>query len=546
MNQYIERNEKAYEIEELLRQTAKALPEPQKAVPVLTGMTMRKKESHPWRSLGRAAIILLSLLLLSGGTAFAASPALRQAVIHFFTGGVTEIPPVGQLSTTEPSTESSESAFTPEKDTADEITAPVTVGDVTLLTDQVLDEHFSAAYLSSPLFLDTLSTPSGTLLLYTKDTETGYQTYYQLIDGVLQISAPETHVLEGSILLSNLPGVMSRRDGDASYASIVLPEMTFTVDWQQYGEDILLLNSDDHRFDIGSTFGGTQNGAPLQADYDGQFFARALRGDTQWVEVNFCYDYQLTYYIYPFLFNLRTGETRDPLAEVDLSAYSCITDLTICDDKKTASAMAGPDHDSLNQIYIDLETGKITEKVTPSAPVSGAYTEFATSDHTVFYVLGTEEKVDGYLYDSESGVTTELFQGAAMGYVWDYGFADTYISMIGNHYAAYYNEPENKVYLLNLVDGSMQLLEGVPANHHTNFFWNAEFSMLRISIRTESGAERLAFFIPGTDTGWYFDRAVPDSVNEESGGWYSEYGYCIRAVSPERDQYYLYLYEYTP
>lgn len=487
MNQYIERNEKAHEIEELL----------------------------------------------------------RQAVIHFFTGGVTEVPPVGQLSTTEPSTESSESAFTPEKDTADEITAPVTVGDVTLLTDQVLDEHFTAAYLSSPLFLDMLSTPSGTLLFYTKDSETEYQTYYQLIDGVLQISAPEPHVLEGSILLSNLPGVMSRRDGDASYASIVLPEMTFTVDWQQYGEDILLLNSNDHRFDIGSTFGGTQNGAPLPADYDGQFFARALRGDTQWVEVNFCYDYQLTYYVYPFLFNLRTGETRDPLAAVDLSAYSCITDLTIRDDKKTALAMAGPDHDLLNQIYIDLETGKITEKITPSAPVSGAYTEFATSDHTVFYALGTEEKVDGYLYDSESGMTTELFHGAAMGYVWDYGFADTYVIMIGNHYAAYYNEPENKVYLLNLVDGSMHLLEGVPANHHTNFFWNAEFSMLRISIRTESGAERLAFFIPGTDTGWYFDRAVPDSVKEESGGWYSEYGYYIWAVSPERDQYYLYLYEYT-
>lgn len=79
-----------------------------------------------------------------------------------------------------------------------------------------------------------------------------------------------------------------------------------------------------------------------------------------------------------------------------------------------------------------------------------------------------------------------------MGYVWEYGFADTYVSMIGNHYAVYYNEPENKVYLLNLVDGNMQLLEGIPANHHTNFSWNAEFSMLRISIRTESGAERLA------------------------------------------------------
>lgn len=545
MNHYIKRDEKAHEIEELLRQAAKALPEPQKAVPVLTGMTMRKKENHPWQSLGRVAIILLSLLLLSGGTAFAASPALRQAVIHFFTGGVTEIPPVEQLSAPEQSTEGSESAFTPEKDTADEITGPVTVGDVTLLKDQVLDEHFTATYLSSPLYLDTLSTPSGNLLFYTLD-ETGYRTYYQLIDGVLQISAPETRVLEGSILLKNLPGVMNRRDGDTGYASIVLPEMTFTVDWQQYGEDILLLNSDNHRFDIGSTFGGTQNGAPLPADYDGQFFARALWGDTQWVEVVFCYDYQLTYYEYPFLFNLRAGEIRDPLAEVDLSAYSCITDLTICDDKKTALAMAGPDHDSLNQIYIDLETGEITEEVTPSAPVSGAYTEFATSDHTVFYALGTEEKADGYLYDSESGVTTELFQGAAMGYVWEYGFADTYIRMIGNHYGVYYNEPEDKVYLLNLADGSMQLLEGVPANHDTNFAWNAEFSMLRISIRTESGAERLAFFIPGTDTGWYFDRVPSDSVNEESGGWYSEYGYYIWAVSPERDQYYLYLYEYVP
>ncbi|MDE5590392.1 MAG: hypothetical protein K2J60_14835 [Acetatifactor sp.] len=139
-------------------------------------------------------------------------------------------------------------------------------------------------------------------------------------------------------------------------------------------------------------------------------------------------------------------------------------------------------------IYIDLENRKITEETVPSAPVSAYYQSYPTSDHTVFYTVGTEEKLDG----------------------------------------------------------EMQLLEGVPANHNTHFFWNPEFSMLSISIDTSSGISRLAFFIPGTDTGWYFDRIPSDSVHEESGTWYSEYGYIIRAVSPERDMYYLYLYEYTP
>lgn len=545
-------NENAeHEVERILRQTAESLPEPQKDVPVSAIMAMRGKRHRSWQSLGRAAVILLSLLLLSSGTALAASPALRQAVIHFFTGGVTEEPPVEQLSApiSEQSAENTESVSTAEnaapEEAADEITAPVTVGNVTFLEKQVLDEHFTASYLSSPLYLDTVSTPSGKFLFYTEDTETGYRTYYQLIDGVLQISTPETHVLEGSILLGNLQGVMSY-GGDTSYASIILPEMTFTMDWQQYGEDILLLDSYSERFDIGSTFGGTQNGEPLQDDYDGKFYAIALKGDTEWVEVFFWYDAQLTGYEYPFLFNLSTGETRDPLAEVDLSAYPCITDLRICDDKKTVTALAGQNHDSLNKIYIDLENGKITEETVPSAPVSTYYQSYPTSDHTVFYTVGTEEKLDGYLYDSESGVTKELFRGAAQGYVWDYGFADTYISLIGNHYAAYYKEPENEVWLLNLVDGEMQLLEGIPANHNTNFFWNREFSMLCISICTGSGASRLAFFIPGTGTGWYFDRIPSDSVHEESGTWYSEYGYIIQAVSPERDMYYLYLYEYTP
>lgn len=621
-------NSKAYQddMEHILRQAAEKLPKPCREVPVSESMKMRaekrsiqsRKETvsegmkiqaerpskqnreEPvsvhmktknetisrvgiWRSFGRAAAAVFIFIVLGGGTAVAASPAVREAVVRFFTSGTKEIVPNEQFSE-------------PEKQDR----APVSIGDVTWIQDQKLDEHFTASYLSSSNYLDLVETSSGHLLFYTEDAEKGDRTYYQIVDGTLQTSSPKTHVVEGRVSLGTLYGIMSY--GGEIYGAVTLPEMTFTVDWQQYGEtDLLLLNTNSRQFDVAGTFGGTQDGEPLTGS--GSFCAYALKGDTEWVEVRFLYDVQSTEYSYPFLMNIRTKEVRNPLADVDLSQYPCITDLSISDDKKTATAKAGADHNSLKNISIDLESGEITtdsleeEKLIKEAlqkheerqeqealPKQKALQEqevnkeqevkeeqellpeqedsavrntlseegfecetaFATSDHTVFYTTGTQEQMNGYLYNAQNGRTSTLFTDVAWGYMWEYGFADRYVSLIGGNYAAMYKEPENEVYLLDLTDGRMQLLEGIPASHDVSFLWNSEQSILSISVNTESGASRLAFFMPRTDHAWYFERSLSDDVHEMMSCWYGEYGYLIQAVSEDRDQYYLYLYEYTP
>lgn len=498
-----------------------------------------RRPGNFWLSLKRAAAVIVALLVLGSATAVAASPALRSAIIQFLQGGKTSRVPFESLEPT---------GMAPTGTVSVEAGVPVTLGHITFLQTLTEDAHFTAAYISSPDHLQTLRTPSGRLLFCTLDPESGSTAYYRLADGRLEQYTPEQRCLEGSVLLRDLPGVMSH-DGSIEYASIILPQMTFRVDWQQLGEDILILDTEaQFGFDIGSTFGGTKDGASIEGMYDGSFSAAALEGDGEWVQVCFYFDSQITDYRYPFLFNLRTGETADPLSKVDLTAYPCITDLTICAGKKSATAMAGGSHDDLTEIFINLENGTVTEKeeIRLDAPVSSCHYSLTTGCHTVFYTLGDDTHVDGYLYDAESQTSRTLFQGAAWGYIWDYGFADTYVQLIGGNYAAYYREPENKVYLLDLSDGEMYLLEGIPASHDVYFFWNAEHTLLSISVKDEASAPRLAFYTPGAENAWYFDRERYDDIHEASAGWYSEYGYLISAFSSDGGRHYLYLYEYIP
>lgn len=511
--------------EQTLKQATEGLPTPKKDVPVL--QTEKKWGYTHWSHwVGRAVAVVCICVLLGGSTVVAANPNLRRAAIEFFTGGTNEHVPYDKL------------------EKSDEIDTLTTVGSVTLLQNQVLDEHFTASYLSSPNYLDTMLTPSGKKLFYTMD-RTGKKAYYQIVDGGLEQFKPKIHSRSGSIVLEKLPGIMNT-NGDLHAQSLRDITVSFTLKWQQCNKDILVINDDLQRFMMDDASARMADGGQVQGDHEGSLYAQGLNGDTEWVEVILLVDAQTSQYQYPFLFNIHTGAVKDPIAKVDLSAYDCLTDMRISDDGKTASAKAGKNHEALNQITIDLADGGITEEKRPEAPVEDCFTSWATGEHTVFYAVGTEECMDGFLYDNEKGTTKTLFQGAAWGYSWEDGFADTYVESIGGNYAALYQEPEDKVYLLDLKDGSKQLLKGIPCSHDLGFFWNMQYSMLSITLYTDIGTSRLAFFIPGTEQAWYFDRTLCKGIEEESSSWYGEDGYVIQAATEKGDMHYLYLYEYTP
>lgn len=523
------------EMEDILKQAAEKLPEPKRGMPVLPGPAKQEIKARPRRAAWRMAAALFAAVLLGGSTAVAASPDLRHAVIQFFSGGAKEKIPFEELAEKVDGPDAGGSA-------PNNGGARITAGDVTVLQNQVLDEHFTASYLSSTKYLDSIKAPSGKELFYTLDGKRQKRTYYELSNGALEVFTPKEHSRRGSIVLEKLPGIMyaggplagSALDAGA-FRGIALD---FRVDWQQVGEDILVLNKDIQRIVIEA---GT-----AEDTLEGSFFAVGLAGEAEWVEVFLQVDAQATGYQYPFLFNLQTGQVRDLLAGVDLSGYPCIIDLAFSGDLKSISAKAGQNQEALRPITIDLATGKITEEHMPDVPVEGSYMSFATGAHTVFYAMGEQERMDGFLYDEKKGTTKRLFHNAAWGYMWEDGFADTYVSLIGGNYAAVYKEPENEVYLLNLADGEKQLLQGIPASRDISFFWNPQWSMLSIADDTEAGTSRLAFFIPGTKHAWYFDRELADGVQEVSACWYSERAYIIQAESEKEGMYYLYLYKYTP
>ncbi len=526
------------EIESLLIRAADQLPGPQKPVPIASCMKRPVRPARPWRTV---ATVLL-LLCLSATTALAASPQLRDAVIRFFTSGTVEQPPVDLLTPGSAGETIAEETGSPaENDSVDGNPADrvQTVGSLTLVRPASLDTHFSAFYVSSDEYLEWIRTPSGIPLFGTRPDHAS-PVYYALENGVLQEIRLESHTLTASVRLGILPGVMGH-GGEKDFWEVALPPMQFTVNWQQYGNDILIDNTDtDVRFDIGSTFGG------LPADYDGRFYSRAIPGRGDVVQVFFNFDGQQTEYEYPFLLYLDDGRVSDPLAGIDLSAYPCITELALSDDLLHATAQAGADHEHLHPITIDLATGSVTESPLPEPPQADCYLWFPTGEHTLFYGVGGDDDLTGYWYDTESGRQTLLFSGAASR-AYEDGFAESYYEFIGGGYAVYYEK--DSVSLLDLHDGSSFLLEGVPNSRLTNFFFNPDFTVLSVTISAEDGrTQRLGFIVLETGEAAYFERELPDGIQEVSASWYAPGGYMIQAVDEARERYYLYLYalENTP
>ena len=547
-------------IEHKLRKAAAQLPSPTGSVPVSPEMK-KLYSSRSFRFSSRLqhipvwqmVLLAVTVLFLGSATALAASPELRAAVVRFFSFGTVEKPPVDLNESFETENKGMDGAQgtnpfdevspSPESGTNQEIPAVQTAGSLTLTRSISLDEHFTAIYASSPDFLDIVRTPSGALLLSTKEPD-GIPHYYHLVNGLLTEITLEPRTLSASVELNILPGVMNHEGDAAPYRNLKLPEMTFDVVWQQYGDDVLInyyATESEHRFDIGSTYG-----VDLGDAYDGSFSYCALPGSRDVILVSFHLDSQMTEYSYPFLLNLSTGQVSNPLAEIDLSAYACITELSFTDDLTQVTAWAGRDHEHLQEITINLVDGSIEESTSPQPPVDNCLIWFATSDSTVFYTIGSyDEGMVGYIYNSDTQTTTTVFTNALYNYnAWADTTGRCFFNTLGGGYCAYYEE--DAIYLMSLRDGSRTLLEDITPSKNLTFFFNPDYSLLEFELHSEGQKVRLGFIDPSIGEDWYFDRELDETIHEMGGFWYSKNGLCIEARDENTDMRYLYLYEYTP
>ena len=60
------------------------------------------------------------------------------------------------------------------------------------------------------------------------------------------------------------------------------------------------------------------------------------------------------------------------------------------------------------------------------------------------------------------------------------------------------------------------------------------------------GTSRLCLLDLKTMEAWYFDRELPEGVEEWSNYWNGEYGFVIEAKHEESGMNYVYLYQYRP
>lgn len=545
------------DIEKKLQQAAELMPETIKPLPLSPVMEKRKQagkkySSHRWwtnlwhASVWKLAVIALFVVMVGSTTIFAASPRLRTAIVHFFSSGITETVPSADLKESVPATDSS----SPTNDVSGELSGDMTrqtVGSLTLLQDITLDSHFTASYASSSDYLTLVETPSGTPLFLTQ-TEDGKTAYYGVTDGNLEEIVLKTHTLTATVQPGTLPGIMTYGGNTKSYHNLSLPAMELTVKWQQYGSDVLIDDTKpEHRFDIGSSYGFNSRNV-----YDGQFICQAMEGKEDIIEVLFLLDAQQTGYQYPFLLDLTTGEVSDPLALVDLSDWTCIENLSIEADLVTAKARAGSSHEDLQEITIDLNTGIVTEETSSAKklPTDDCLIQFPVGNDIIFYVTGTEESGDGYLYNTQTGESTVVFTDTTDYSFWGSNNSSTrYWDSIGYGYLVYY--ANDTVSLINLKDGGTStILEGIPMSQSINFFVNNEGTVLSISSLVEKkdsfNTARLCLMDLKTMKAWYFDRNLPEDVEEVSHYWNGEYGYVIEAEDTENGTNYIYMYQYTP
>lgn len=545
------------EIEEKLRKTAALMPEPTKAVPVSPVMEKRRRagkalfphglQTGIWRmSAWKIAMIVLLFFIAGGTTIIAASPRLRTAIARFFSTGITETIPMDDLESGEsaPASDSPDSKEGASGELSGK-TVRQTAGSLSLVQDVTLDSHFTATYVSSSDYLALEKTSSGMPLFSTRNAK-GKTSYYSVADGNLKEIHMEAHSKSASVRLGRLPGVMAYHGSGKKYRKLSLPIMKFDVSWRQNGSDILIDYGDsEDSFDIGRTYG-----VNLKDHYRGQFLFQKLQGRGDVVEVLFCLDSQTTGYQYPFLLNLATGEVSDPLASVDLSGWPCITELSIQDDLATATAMAGSNHEDLREITIDLDTGAVDAEIALDAkpPAGECVIHFPVGKDSIFYVTGTEERGDGFLYNAQTGESKALFKGAADYSLWDgdQSYA-SYWNSIGYGYLVYY--ADHKVSLINMNDGGKTtVLEDVPMKQDIDFFINNEGTVLSIVMAEDHSfdATRLCLMDLKTMEAWYFDRDLPRGVEEGSRYWNGEYGFVIDAQNTETGTNYIYLYQYAP
>lgn len=537
------------DIEKKLRQAAEFMPEPTKPLPMSPVMEKKSQDerkcpsqglwSYLWRTPAwRIAIMVVLVFTVGSTTIFAASPKLRTTIARFFSSGITETIPINNLES-EKSVSATDSTL-PTNNVSGELSGNITrqtVGNLTLLQDITLDSHFTASYISSPDYLTLEKTPSGKPLFMTR-TADGKWIYYSVTDGNLEKIILKTHTLSAVVQPGTLPGIMSYGGNTKKYHNLTLPAMEFTVNWRQYGSDVLIdYTETEHRFDINGT-------------YDGQFTYQALAGKEDIIEVLFLLDAQQTSYQYPFLLNLKTGEVSDPLALVDLSDWSCITELSIQADLTTATAMAGSSYENLQEITIDLSTRRVIAETVSAAkpPTDNCVTWFSVGNDTLFYITGTEESGDGYLYNTKTGESTVLFTDTADYSLWggDHSF-NRYCDPIGYGYLVYY--ANDTVSLMNLQDGGKAtILEGISMSQDIDFFVNDEGTVLSISTldKDSFNTNRLCLVDLKTMEAWYFDRNPPKGVEEVEHYWSGEYGYVIEAENTENGTNYIYMYQYTP
>lgn len=537
------------DIEKKLRQAAELMPEPTKPLPLSPVMEKKsqdekKSPSHKlrtylWRTPAwRIAVIVVCVFTVGGTTIFAASPKLRTTIARLFSSGITETIPIKNLESEE-SVSATDSTL-PTNNVSGDLSGNIirqTVGNLTMLQDITLDSHFTASYISSPDYLTLEETPSGNPIFMTR-TADGKWIYYSVTDGNLEKIILKMHTLSAVVQPGTLPGIMSHEGNTKKYHNLTLPAMEFTVNWRQYGSDILIDYTEiEHRFDINGT-------------YDGQFTYRALAGKEDIIEVLFLLDAQQTSYQYPFLLNLKTGEVSDPLALVDLSEWSCITELSIQADLTTATAMAGSSYENLQKITIDLSSGRVLAETAPveKPPIDNCVIWFSVGDDTIFYITGTEESGDGYLYNTQTGESTVLFTDTADYSLWSGNHSyNRYCDPIGYGYLVYYDN--DTVSLMNLKDGGKTtILEGISMSENIDFFINDEGTVLSISTLDKDSfhTNRLCLMDLKTMEAWYFDRNLPEGVEEVEHYWNGEYGYVIKAENTEKGTNYIYMYQYTP
>ena len=280
-----------------------------------------------------------------------------------------------------------------------------------------------------------------------------------------------------------------------------------------------------------------------------QWYVQTIPGRTDAVLLNLAQGRQMDYTEYPVLYHLDTGETEDILKESGLDNLGQLNSFVWSEDMTKVLVMRNNGEGDRQTWLYNLESKNLSE-LEQLTGTQAEIASFADNDTLVLFEFSKDEEgyiksAAGYVYQISAGRLEKTLEQTPCFRRWEddpygimyYGPSCLFISQAG------------QVKIFNVVTGEQTILEGFTCQVNQDKFMPSSFGdkLLYFSMDPETeglGITQIGVVDLEKRTFIAFDREGYENLHEEAIGWSDNNTVSINARTPDGETQYLILYQF--